>query len=355
VTGTAVDSAIKYSRDADGIVTLVMDDPETAVNTMNDHFVVSLRLTLDRLESERDQIVGVLLTSAKASFFAGGDLERLRSHDPANDAAELRDLDLMKNDFRRLETLGRPVVALINGTALGGGLEVALAAHHRIAADVAGSRIGLPEVGLGLFPGAGGVSRVTRMLGLAAALSTVILPATRFRPAEALEVGLVDEVVSDVAELDARGRAWIAANPSASQPWDQPETLTPARLETSAYTAILAAADGAGTDIDTALAIESRHLVHLLGQQVTKNIISLLFFDAVAAGSDLPDLSGLAGSQPPREGELVALARAVIAAHEPGTSADAAALNLASVRDLGFPVRTGGAVRYLEQIGDRRA
>ena len=128
----------------------------------------------------------------------------------------------IKGQFRRLETLGRPVVAAMNGTALGGGLEIALACHHRIALDAPGVVYGLPEVTLGLLPGAGGVVRITRMLGIQDGFMKVLAQGQRHQPAAALEIGIVDELAATPEEMLATARAWIAANPDAAQPWDRP-------------------------------------------------------------------------------------------------------------------------------------
>nr|BFE70842.1 hypothetical protein GCM10020092_041430 [Actinoplanes digitatis] len=125
------------------------------------------------------------------------------------------------------------MVAAINGSALGGGLEIALACHHRIALDAGGSRLGFPEVTLGLLPGAGGVTRTVRMMGLAKALTTVLLTGRQFRPADALAAGLVDAVVATPEELIAGARAWIAAHPDAAQPWDTPGYRMPGGTPTS--------------------------------------------------------------------------------------------------------------------------
>ncbi|MFB7938405.1 enoyl-CoA hydratase/isomerase family protein, partial [Streptomyces sp. NPDC056049] len=219
-TVTAPATAITYLRDADGVVTLLLDDPDSSVNTMNDAFMAGLEECVPRLEAERHDVTGVLLLSAKKTFFAGGDLNRLRAGSADRAAEETAYIDRMKGWMRRLEQLGRPVVAVLNGTALGGGLEVALCAHHRIAVDLPGSRFGLPEVGLGLLPGGGGITRTVRMFGLRKALSDIILSARKFDPGEALAVGLVDELAPDTEEAEARARAWIAAHPDASQPWD---------------------------------------------------------------------------------------------------------------------------------------
>ncbi|ONH29853.1 3-hydroxyacyl-CoA dehydrogenase [Pseudofrankia asymbiotica] len=292
-----------------------MDDPDAPVNTMNDNFMLGLRAAVDRLEAERDDVVGVLLTSAKKSFFAGGDLNRLRAGDPARAAEETAYIDAMKADMRRLETLGRPVVALIGGTALGGGLEVALCAHHRIATDLPGTQIGLPEVSLGLLPGGGGISRTVRMLGLHTALSKVILPATKFSPREALELGLVDEVVEDPALMAQRGRRWIAEHPAPVKPWDtegfrlpggdvrEPRVaatlpaLAPALRRQlrgaplpAPRAALAAAVEGAYVDFDTAARIETRYLVSLTTGQVAKNMIKAFFYDlqSINAGGSRP-------------------------------------------------------------------
>lgn len=113
---------------------------------------------------------------------------------PENAGEIFAEVEGIKADLRALETLGEPVVAAINGAALGGGLEIALACHHRIAADVKGSAIGLPEVTLGLLPGGGGVTRTVRMFGIQNAFVNVLSQGTRFNPKKAKDVGLVDEI-----------------------------------------------------------------------------------------------------------------------------------------------------------------
>ncbi|MFD3906401.1 enoyl-CoA hydratase/isomerase family protein [Streptomyces sp. CB04723] len=308
-------SAITLTRDADGIVTLLLDDPSSSVNTMNDAFMTGLEETVPRLEAEREDITGVLLRSAKRTFFAVGDLNRLSSGSADRAAEETAYIDRMKDFMRRLERLGRPVVALLEGTALGGGLEVALCAHHRIATDAPDSRFGLPEVGLGLIPGGGGITRTVRMLGLRSALSEVILPAHRFAPRDALAAGLVDEVVADAAEAETRARDWIAGHPDAVQPWDakgfrlpggdvrDPEIAAalPAlsgllRKRTKGApmpaprAALAAAVEGAHLDFDTASRVETRYLVSLIVSQVTKNMIKASFFDlrSITSGASRP-------------------------------------------------------------------
>ncbi|WP_199545671.1 3-hydroxyacyl-CoA dehydrogenase NAD-binding domain-containing protein [Streptomyces sp. N35] len=297
-------SAIAYARGGDGIVTLTLDDPDSAANTMNDAFMAGLEECVPRLEAEREDITGVLLLSAKKSFFAGGDLNRLRAGSADKAAEETAYINRMKALMRRLEQLGRPVVAVVNGSALGGGLEVALCAHHRIAADTPGSRIGFPEVGLGLLPGGGGITRTVRMFRLHKALSEVILPAKKFTPRAALTIGLVDALVDDPQEAEARARAWIAEHPEAVQPWDTKGFKLPGgdvRSPSVASTlpalsallrkqtkgaplpapraALAAAVEGAYVDFDTSSLIETRYLVSLLTGRTTKNMIKAFFFD----------------------------------------------------------------------------
>jgi 3-hydroxyacyl-CoA dehydrogenase/enoyl-CoA hydratase/3-hydroxybutyryl-CoA epimerase len=306
---------ISYERDGDGVVTLVMDDPDQSANTMNERYIAAMTQNLDQLEADRDEITGVIVTSAKSTFFAGGDLDLMVKARP-EDAPALTDMvNRIKTDLRRLETLGRPVVAAINGSALGGGLEIALACHHRIVLDAPGCRLGFPEVTLGLLPGAGGVTRTVRMLGLAPALTDVLLTSRQFRPADAVRIGLADQVADDPEAMIAAARAWIAANPSAVQPWDRPGFTIPGggpqkpsvAMQLPAYAAnlrkqlkgaslpapeaILAAAvEGAAVDLHTATLIETRYLVSLLTGQIAKNMINALFFDmkAVTSGASRP-------------------------------------------------------------------
>jgi 3-hydroxyacyl-CoA dehydrogenase / enoyl-CoA hydratase / 3-hydroxybutyryl-CoA epimerase len=309
-------NTIRWDADADGIVVLTLDDPNQSANTMNRDYAESMAAAVDRLESEKDSITGVVVTSAKKTFFAGGDLKDMieAKPDQAKDGFDF--IQGIKAQLRRLETLGKPVVAAINGAALGGGLEIALACHHRIAADVKGSQIGLPEVTLGLLPGGGGVTRTVRLLGIQTALLSVLLQGQRYKPAQAKDIGLVHDVVSTVDELLPKAKEWIRANPEAAQPWDvkgykipggspsHPAFAAnlpafPANLRKQlkganmpAPRAILSAAiEGAQVDIDTALTIESRYLLELLSGQVAKNMIKAFFFDLqhINSGGSRPD------------------------------------------------------------------
>lgn len=299
------ENTIKWDKDADGIVTLTLDDPTGSANVMNEHYQESMHNAVARLVAEKDSITGVVITSAKKTFFAGGDLKGMVKLRPEDAAAAFATVEAVKASLRTLETFGKPVVAAINGAALGGGLEIALACHRRIAADVKGSVLGLPEVTLGLLPGGGGVTRTVRMFGIQKAFMEVLSQGTRFKPAKAKEIGLVDELVVSVDELVPAAKAWIKANPDAHvQPWDVKGYRMPGGTPSSpalaailpsfpallrkqlkgapmpAPRAILAAAvEGAQVDFDNASRIEGRYFTTLVTGQVSKNMIQAFFFD----------------------------------------------------------------------------
>jgi len=311
------ENTIQWDKDADGIVTLTLDDPTGSANVMNENYRESMHNAVERLAAEKDSITGVVITSAKKTFFAGGDLKAMINVGPADAQAVFDQCEGIKADLRALETFGKPVVAAINGAALGGGLEIALACHHRIAADVKGSQLGLPEVTLGLLPGGGGVARTVRMLGIQNAFMNVLAQGTRFSPAKAKDTGLVDELVGSIDELVPAAKAWIKANPEGGvQPWDvkgykmpggTPSTPSLAAILPSfpallrkqlkgapmpAPRAILSAAvEGAAVDFDTATRIESRYFVSLVTGNVAKNMIQAFFFDLqhINGGGSRPD------------------------------------------------------------------
>lgn len=213
-------STIRWEQDETGIVTLVLDDPDQSANTMNNAFKASLTAVADRLEAEKDSVRGIIFTSAKKTFFAGGDLRDLIAVTPDKAEQAFAAGNGIKRDLRRIETLGKPVVAAINGAALGGGYEIALACHHRIALDTPGTKIGLPEVTLGLLPAGGGVTRTVRLLGIADALLKVLLQGTQYNATRAQEAGLIHEVAATPEELLSKARAFIDEHPESQQPWD---------------------------------------------------------------------------------------------------------------------------------------
>jgi 3-hydroxyacyl-CoA dehydrogenase/enoyl-CoA hydratase/3-hydroxybutyryl-CoA epimerase len=303
-----------WEQDDEGIVTLTMDDPDQPVNTLNETWSSAYEAAIDRLEAERDTVTGVVLTSAKKSFCAGGDLRIMREVTREHAADLAAYIDRSKALMRRVETLGRPVVAAVNGSALGGGLEVALATHHRIVLDRPDVRLGLPEVTLGLIPGDGGVTRLVRMLGLQPALMDWILTGRRYRAAEAVERGVADELAASPDELVAAAKAWIRANPEAAQPWDVkgfripgggashpkvaahlPAYAANLRKQTKGApmpaprAALAAAVEGSLVDIDTATRIETRYLVSVMTGQVARNMINTFYdLQKVNAGASRP-------------------------------------------------------------------
>jgi 3-hydroxyacyl-CoA dehydrogenase / enoyl-CoA hydratase / 3-hydroxybutyryl-CoA epimerase len=306
--------AVTWEKGADGIAVVTLDDPGRSANTMNDRYLAAMGRVVDELAAA--DIVGVIVTSAKKTFFAGGDLDSLSKAGPDDAPQVLARVTEVKAQLRKLETLGKPVVAAMNGTALGGGLEIGLACHHRIGLDAPGVVYGLPEVTLGLLPGGGGVTRITRMLGIMNGFLNVLSQGQRHKPAKSLEVGIVDELAATPEEMLDKARAWIAAHPEASQPWDQPKYKIPGGTpSTPALAAVLpafpanlrktlkgapmpaprnilaAAVEGTQVDFDTALRIESRYFVELVCGQVSKNMTKAFFYDlnAINGGASRPD------------------------------------------------------------------
>ncbi len=303
---------IRYEL-ADGIATLTFDEPDSPVNTMCAQWQADLVEATAQVVQDKDAIKGIVLASAKTTFFAGADLKgtmRLQASDAGRVFAEI---EQTKKCFRTLETLGKPVVSCINGAALGGGWEVALVGHYRVAVDDRKIQLGLPEITLGLIPGASGITKMTRLLGLMGA-QPYILESKLFNPREALELGLVHELVADAAALRPSALAWIAANPTAHQPWDARDykipggtpanpkiagmlSVAPAVLKQKTRGlypapeyALAAMVEGAQVDFDTALRIESRYLAKLIVSPVAKNMINTFFFNmnAIKSGQSRP-------------------------------------------------------------------
>jgi 3-hydroxyacyl-CoA dehydrogenase/enoyl-CoA hydratase/3-hydroxybutyryl-CoA epimerase len=308
---------IRWDAAADGVVTLTLDDPSAGANTMNEAYRRSMGAVLERLRRERDAITGVIVTSAKSTFFAGGNLDDLIKAGPDDRAAVLAMVLELRGQLRALETLGVPVVAAVNGTALGGGLEIALACHHRVVLDGPRTRLGFPEVTLGLLPGAGGVVRSVRLLGLATALTELLLRGQQVRPAKALELGLVDGLAADPEELLAKARAYIAAHPGPearqrfdAQGWRVPggtpsspglASMLPAFPATlvkqlkganlpAPHHILCAAVEGLQVDVETALTVENRYFIDLVCGQISTNMIQAFWFDlnAVNGGASRP-------------------------------------------------------------------
>ena len=304
---------IHYEQDTDNIVTLTFDAPGSAVNTMTPEWQGAMTEAVDRLVADKEKIKGVILASAKSTFFAGAELKEMVKLQAADAPQVFKNVEALKRNFRRLETLGKPVVAAINGSALGGGFEIALAAHYRIAIDSGKIQLGFPEVTLGLMPGATGVTKMVRLLGLMEAMP-YLMEGRLLVPQDAAKLGLVHELVRDAAGLAARAKDFIDAHAEAIQPWDDKDyripgggpkapkisqglVVAPAMLTQKtrglypAPEAIMACmVEGALVDYDTALRIESRYLAELAVSQVTKNMITAFFFNlnAIKTGAGRP-------------------------------------------------------------------
>ncbi len=305
--------AIRYEKGPDNIVVLTLDQPGQAANTMNAQYRQAMAAAVARLQAEGEALAGVILTSGKKTFFAGGDLGELIAVGPEQAADFYRMVLDLKAQLRQLETLGKPVVAAINGAALGGGWEICLACHHRIALDDSRVQLGLPEVTLGLLPGGGGVVRMVRLLGLEKALP-YLLEGKKLRPQAALKAGLLDALASDREQLLAKARAWILANPEVRQPWDAADYQLPGGTPISPKLApmlaiapsvlraktqgcfpapekiLCAAVEGAQVDFDTAQLIEARYFTELVCGQVAKNMIGTFWFqlNQIKAGGSRP-------------------------------------------------------------------
>ncbi|HUN69630.1 MAG TPA: 3-hydroxyacyl-CoA dehydrogenase NAD-binding domain-containing protein, partial [Burkholderiales bacterium] len=297
---------------SDNVVTVTFDAPGAPVNTMTEAWLAAFTETVARLAKEKASIKGVILASAKKTFFAGAELKDVLKFGPKDGPQVFRWIESVKKPMRALETLGIPVVAALEGTALGGGWEISLCAHCRIVLNDDSIQLGTPEVTLGLLPGGGGVVKTTRLLGLQAAFPYLVEGKT-MRPQEAAKLGLIQGLAANKADLFRMAREWIAANPSPRQPWDDPKyrmpgggpgspqvsqmlAIAPAMvvektrgLYPAPKAAMAAMVEGAYVDFDTAMRIESRYLARLAVGPVAKNLISLFFNrTAIKSGASRP-------------------------------------------------------------------
>jgi 3-hydroxyacyl-CoA dehydrogenase / enoyl-CoA hydratase / 3-hydroxybutyryl-CoA epimerase len=325
---------IQYSIDSidgQGIATVTFDEPNSPVNTMCQQWQEDMTELTAQIVKDKDAIHGILLTSAKSTFFAGADLKGVMRLKPSDATTVYTEIEHLKKNMRTIETLGKPVVSLINGTALGGGWEVALIGHHRIAIDDKKIQLGLPEVTLGLLPGASGVTKMTRHLGLMGA-QPYLVEGKLFSPANAKGLNLVHDLVAPgpnaAAEMKAKALAWIAANPSAQHPWEAKGYKVPGGLPSSpavagmlpvapamikkqtrglypAPEAIMACmVEGLQVDTETALRLESRALAKLMTGTNAKAMINTFFFNlnAIKSGQSRP--AGVPKYKPAKVGLL---------------------------------------------------
>ena len=302
---------------SDGVASITFDEQNSPVNTMCLSWQADLAQVAEQLTKDKDRLKGIILASAKTTFFAGADLKAVMRLKDTDGPRVFAEIEGVKKSFRTIETLGVPVVSCLNGSALGGGWEVALVGHHRIATADPKVQFGMPEVTLGLIPGAGGITKMTRHLGLLAA-QPYLIESKLFGAQEAHKLGLVHEIVADADQLRPRAMAHIGAaqgRPEAAQhPWDRKDykmpggtpsspkiaemlSVAPAVLKQktrglypAAEAALAASVEGARVDFDTAMRIESRYLAGLITSQSARNMINTFFFNmnSIKAGQSRP-------------------------------------------------------------------
>lgn len=311
----AINALKNFSAQSDnGIITVTIDQTERKMNVIGDGFNEAFATITDAFINDQDA-KGLILTSGKSTFVVGADIDQLTTIETAEQAFDL--VEDLKTSLRKLETSGKPVVAAITGTALGGGLELALACHYRIAIDSpktsSTTKLGLPEVKLGLLPGGGGTQRLPRLIGIQKALE-LMTQGKELRPQQALEIGFIDDVAHDDDELISKAKAWINDNPKAQQPWDkkgfkipggdsnhpkmvQVFSMAPAMANQKSHgnypaiTHILSSVfEGCLTDIDNGLKIESRFFVACVLSDVSKNMINSLWtqLNSIKKGQSRP-------------------------------------------------------------------
>jgi 3-hydroxyacyl-CoA dehydrogenase/enoyl-CoA hydratase/3-hydroxybutyryl-CoA epimerase len=300
----------RFDVDADGVALIVWDMPGRSINVLTPEAIEELNALIDKVAADA-AIKGAVVTSGKATFSGGADLTmlqgmareyaRVAEADGEEAAMRLffdrsRQLSLI---YRKLETCGKPFAAAINGVCMGGAFELALACHYRVVADSDKARVGLPEIKVGLFPGAGGTQRVARLMPTPDALQ-MLFRGDQLKPAAAKKMGLVHDV-APLDEIVARAKAWVKANPDAKAPWDDPKFKPPSgkvfsptgmmiwppanailRRETydnyPAAKAILASVfEGLQLPIDLALAVESRYFAKILRSKEAAAMIRSLF------------------------------------------------------------------------------
>jgi 3-hydroxyacyl-CoA dehydrogenase / enoyl-CoA hydratase / 3-hydroxybutyryl-CoA epimerase len=310
---------IQYQLD-NGIATITFDEPNSPVNTMCAQWSEDMTALVTQVTADKDAIKGIILASNKSTFFAGADLKATMRLQPSDAKDAFTNIQQVKKNFFAIEGLGKPVVSCLNGTALGGGWEVALIGHHRIAVDDNKIQFGMPEVSLGLLPGATGVTKMTRHLGLMGA-QPYLVEGKLFNPREALGLGLVQELVAPstniAAELRAKALLWIAANPTAQHAWEAKDYKVPGGLPSNPKVAgMLAVApamikkqtrglypapeaimacmvEGLQVDLPTAYRIESRYLAKLMTGVNARSMINTFFFNmnAIKSGQSRPGKS----------------------------------------------------------------
>jgi 3-hydroxyacyl-CoA dehydrogenase / enoyl-CoA hydratase / 3-hydroxybutyryl-CoA epimerase len=309
-----------------GIVSLIMDNADETMNLVSDAFIAEMMDATAQIAAD-DSIKGVILTSGKPAFMAGADLKLLVQ---GYSTLTLKDAYAFSQKasamHRAMETSGKPWVAVMNGLALGGGFELALACHYRILVDDSRAIVGLPEVNVGLLPGSGGTQRLIRIAGVKTA-TDLLLSGRPVKGAEAIKLKIIDAVVP-ADQLESAARAWLATGPSAVKPWDvkgyaMPEarglivpdysagmmfatgSIVKAGYNLPAPVAILSCIyEGSILPFDKALKVESRYFAKLLTSPVSRNIIRTTFLSKGAAERGARRPMGIAKSEFKKVGVL---------------------------------------------------
>ncbi|MDK1670345.1 3-hydroxyacyl-CoA dehydrogenase NAD-binding domain-containing protein [Moraxella osloensis] len=297
LTSQAANQLANFSATDDDNIVILTIQQSRKMNVLDEHFSNDLEKIAQSFIEDKDS-KGLIITSDKDSFIVGADIDQFANIQSPKQAFDF--VEHFKKVLRSLETCGKPVVAALTGTALGGGLEVALGCHYRIAVDQPNAKYGLPEVKLGLLPGGGGTQRLMRLVGMQKALE-LMTQGTKLTTQAAHQLGIIDAVVTDKTALIEQAKQWIHEHPTAQQPWDakgfkipQGNALTPQNAQMlsiapamanqkshgnyPAITHILSCVfEGSLVDIDTALALESRYFVACAMSQVSKNMIGTLW------------------------------------------------------------------------------
>ncbi|MCK5857767.1 MAG: enoyl-CoA hydratase/isomerase family protein [Abyssibacter sp.] len=305
------ESPIRYEVDADGIAVITLDMPGRSQNVLNETLTEPFQAVVEQAYGD-DTVKGLVITSGKRDFLAGADIDGLyQMTDPAEVVAMS---DGFKALLRQLETGGKPVVCALNGSALGGGLEMALACHHRIALNNPKAKFGLVEVKLGLLPGGGGTQRLPRLIGIQTALP-LLMEGKELRVDAAKAQGLIDEVADTPDELITKAKAWAKVNPKAAQPWDEKKfkypggdakhpavaqmlAIAPSMLRAKTHGnfpatlhIMASVVEGSLVDFENALKIESRYFAACVVSPEAKNMITTLWYQLnhINKGGSRPD------------------------------------------------------------------
>ncbi|MEZ5044349.1 MAG: 3-hydroxyacyl-CoA dehydrogenase NAD-binding domain-containing protein [Saprospiraceae bacterium] len=290
---------LSYEIGDDGIALITIDQVNEPANLFSQAFIEAYA-EVAQSAIANEKVKGVIVTSGQRMFMAGGDLRFLGK--PIEDpSATLYGFFNMHQTLRAIETAGKPFVAAINGTALGGGMELCLTCHYRVCLNSLSIKLGFPESKVGLLPGGGGTAKAPYLLGIQNALM-YLLQGIEARPDKALKDGLINEVVDSPSALITAAKSWIIANPKAIQPWDQKGykipgggLMTPNGAQVmmgsignvrklthgnypSAQYILSVVHDGLALPIDRALEIEARYFLKALQTKVSKNMIRTGFF-----------------------------------------------------------------------------